>query len=109
MDRQYHTKYVEKYRDVPRGENLEITSTMLEPPLPTKVQRPMVHQLGKTKTEERDMTDMTRDETTQKLEQELLDKVTEGTNAPANTQNFTPFLSVDKRLFGRIQEELTNT
>ena len=32
---------------------------------------------------------MCMDETTRKLEQELLDKVTEGTNEPASTQDFT--------------------
>ena len=49
----------------------------------------------------RDMTDIA------KKQQVLLDKVTGGTNEPASTENFTSFLSVDRRLFGRIQEELT--
>ena len=31
----------------------------------------------------------------------------EGINESDSTQSFTSFLSVDKRLFGRLQEELT--
>merc|ERR1719318_1130828 len=49
---------------------------------------------GESRGEERDMTNMVRMEP-------------EGINESDSTQSFTSFLSVDKRLFGRLQEELT--
>lgn len=49
---------------------------------------------GESRGEERDMANMVRMEP-------------EGINESDSTQSFTSFLSVDKRLFGRLQEELT--
>merc|ERR1719318_2278570 len=48
---------------------------------------------GESRGEERDMTNMVRMEP-------------EGINESDSTQSFTSFLSVDKRLFGRLQEVL---